>query len=136
MISPRKPVKALPVPVVKGNQPIAGNAKTGEEKSISDDKPTSSYRFGSDDIPSTEEAASMGGSLDRKHGDILLSNDWLDDKLVNAGQALIKELFPNVCGLQDVSLGQTLAFDVMKEGFVQVLHTGRGHCVHHWLSHF
>ena len=28
-----------------------------------------------------------------------------------------------------MSLGQTLAFDVMKEGFVQVLHTGRGHWV-------
>ena len=64
-----------------------------------------------------------------EHERILLSNAWLDDKLVNAGQTLLKARFPNIHGFQDVSLGQTLAFNIVKEGFVQVLHTGRGHWV-------
>ena len=34
-----------------------------------------------------------------------------------------------MCGLQDVSLGHNLAFDVPVGEFVQVLHTGRGHWV-------
>ncbi len=67
--------------------------------------------------------------LNFEHERILLSDAWLDDKLVNAGQTLIKARFPNIHGFQDVSLGQTLAFDIMKEGFVQVLHTGRGHWI-------
>ncbi len=44
---------------------------------------------------------------------------------------LIKKCYPQVKGLQDVSLGQTLAFDVeCRGGFVQILHTGKGH----WLT--
>ena len=45
--------------------------------------------------------------LQRRHENIFLSNDWLDDKLVNAGQDLIKELFPYVSELQDVKTADT-----------------------------
>ena len=46
---------------------------------------------------------------------------------VNAGQTLLKARFPNIHGfLWDRHLH---AFNIVKEGFVQVLHTGRGHWV-------
>ena len=61
---------------------------------------------------------------------MLLNGGWLNDKIIEAGQKLIKEAFPAIAGLQQVNLGQTLAFDVVKEEFVQVLHTGFGH----WLT--
>ena len=60
---------------------------------------------------------------------LLNDREWLMDRLINASQRLIKECYPHVCGLQDVSLGHTLAFDVPVGEFVQVLHTGRGHWV-------
>ena len=60
---------------------------------------------------------------------VLLNGEWLSDILVNAGQKLIQQAHPHVHGLQDVALGHTLAFDVMKGEFVQVLHSGKGHWV-------
>ena len=38
---------------------------------------------------------------------------WLNDSLVNAGQALICEKFPNVKGLQNVNLSRTLSFKLL-----------------------
>ena len=60
---------------------------------------------------------------------VLLNGGWLSDLLINAGQRLIQRTYPHVCGLQDIALGHTLAFDVMHGEFVQVLHTGKGHWV-------
>jgi hypothetical protein len=61
---------------------------------------------------------------------ILLNGGWLTDYLINAGQNLLKKCF-HTNGFQDVSLGQTLAFDVMGcQDFIQVLNTGR----HHWVT--
>jgi len=60
---------------------------------------------------------------------VLLNGEWLSDTLVNTGQKLIQQAHPHVHGLQDVVLGHTLAFDVMKGEFVQVLHSGKGHWV-------
>lgn len=37
---------------------------------------------------------------------------WLNDNITNAGQSLIAKQYPNVCGLQKVTLGTTLAFKV------------------------
>ena len=59
----------------------------------------------------------------------LLTGGWLSDKLINAGQVLIRRHSSQVLGFQDVALGHTLGFDVYKGEFVQVLHTGRGHWV-------
>ncbi len=60
---------------------------------------------------------------------ILLSGGWLNDSLVNAAEALIKEAYPHINGFQDVSLGHTLGFDISRGEFVQVLHTRLGHWV-------
>ena len=60
---------------------------------------------------------------------ILLSGEWLNDTIVNASQRLIATSFPLCNGLQDTNLGQTLAFDIQRSPFVQVLHTGYDHWV-------
>ncbi len=71
------------------------------------------------------------GELSTDDEKILLDGHWLNDKLINAAEALIRNHYEHVRGLQDVSLGQTLGFDVMSnEGFVQIIHTGRSH----WLT--
>lgn len=67
--------------------------------------------------------------LTNEDRDALLSGDWLTDHLVNEGQRLIKKKY-HANGLQDVSLGNTLAFNVMgREKFIQVLHTGKSHWI-------
>ena len=63
---------------------------------------------------------------DRKR---VAEGDWLNDRLVTAFQKLLKQQLPHLSGLQDVSLGQTLCFEVESTEFVQVLHTGCGHWV-------
>ena len=52
---------------------------------------------------------------------ILLSGDGLNDPTVTASQRLIATSFPLCNGLQDTNLGQTLAFDIQRSPFVQVL---------------
>ena len=66
----------------------------------------------------------------------LLNGRWLSDTLINAGQELIHQQFPHISELQDVALGHTLAFSVMYNEFVQVLHNGEGHWVtlNHWMQ--
>ena len=54
----------------------------------------------------------------------LLSGGWLFDTVIVAAQNLIKSKYPSVRGLHDATLGQSLAFNVLQEEFVQILHTG------------
>lgn len=61
---------------------------------------------------------------------LLCSNsEWLNDTVVNAGQALVRKRFPDTCGLQDVSLLRTLAFQPETKQFVQVLNCRDSHWV-------
>ena len=70
-----------------------------------------------------EEPLKWVGNLLRDDEKVLLNpNEWLTDKLMDAGQLLIKECYHQVRGLQSVSLGLTLAFEVQRGEFVQVLH--------------
>ena len=80
--------------------------------------------------PKVKEPSMWVHNLNTEDEKVLLNGEWMNDKLMNDGQMLIKESYPQVCDFQDVSLGQTLGFDVLTEEFVQVLHTGRGH----WLT--
>ena len=57
------------------------------------------------------------------------SSKWLTDYIINATQELLRRKC-SVPGLQSALLSQTLAFDVMREEFVQVLHSGGSH----WLA--
>ena len=61
----------------------------------------------------------------------LVSNPlgWLSDSVINACQRLLKEAHPHVNGLQNTLLGQTLAFRVEPDEFVQILHDGNIHWV-------
>lgn len=76
---------------------------------------------------STTYSKSLSAVDDMK---ILLSpSDWLNDRLINAAQALLKQQF-SIGGLQDVLRGQTWAFEVERSEFVQILHDGGAH----WLT--
>ncbi len=44
-------------------------------------------------------------------------------------QVLLSKAYPVVSGLQDTTLGSTLSFNIMKEEFVQVLHSGGNHWI-------
>ena len=55
---------------------------------------------------------------------------WLTDNLINAAQLLLKKASPHVSGLQDVTRGLVLSFDVEPGEFVQILNNQRGH----WLT--
>ena len=60
---------------------------------------------------------------------LVTEEEWLNDKLITAFLKLLKQQLPHLSGLQDVSLGQTLSFEIEFAEFVQVLHTGCGHWV-------
>ena len=53
---------------------------------------------------------------------------WLNDNIVDAAQILLKKVCP-IQGLQKVSLGLTLIFEVQHGEFIQILNTGAGHWV-------
>lgn len=54
----------------------------------------------------------------------------LNDNVINVFQNMIKRKFPNVGGLQDTVLGQTLNFRIYRSmPFVQVLHDGNLHWI-------
>ena len=54
----------------------------------------------------------------------------LTDSIIDAAQTLLKQAFPQLCGLQSVSCGLTMTFDIEPSEFVQVLNNGMGH----WLT--
>ena len=62
--------------------------------------------------------------------DFLRSNrQWLNDTIINAGQVLIKEMFPSTSGLQDVVHSRMLTFQPETKQFVQVLNCRDNHWV-------
>ena len=68
-----------------------------------------------DDEDFSEEQACMtvsGITLFQSDVDILESpRAWLNERLINVGQALMKEKFPHVSGLQDVGRNDTCTFE-------------------------
>ena len=57
------------------------------------------------------------------------NNAWLTDKIIHPAQVLIRLKYPSVRGLQDPIFRQSLCFEVMKEEFVQVLHSDGNHWI-------
>lgn len=58
------------------------------------------------------------------------SSGWLNDRLINAGQSLLKAKFPDTLGLQDVGRAQTCSFAEEEEGeFVQIINCFDDHWV-------
>ena len=58
---------------------------------------------------------------------ILSPVGWLTDSIIDAAQALLKRDHPHLSGLQTVSKGLTMSYDVQPREFVQILNNGRGH---------
>ena len=60
----------------------------------------------------------------------------LTDSIIDGAQTLLKQAIPQLCGLQSVSCGLTMTFDIEPSEFVQVLNNGMGHCMvdnlHNW----
>ena len=54
---------------------------------------------------------------------------WLNARLINAGQALLRTKFPNLGGLQDVGKSDTCTFDEQIGDFVQVLNCYESHWI-------
>ena len=52
--------------------------------------------------------------------------EWLNERLINAGQVMIKEKFPHEFGLQDVGKSDTGTFEEEDGNFVQILNC-------HWI---
>ena len=59
--------------------------------------------------------------LKTKHREVLQSQAWLDNKLMNAAQTL---LHPHIRGLQDTLLQYNNTFDVPADDFIQWLNLG------------
>ena len=58
------------------------------------------------------------------------SSGWLNGRLINAGQSLLKAKFPGTLGLQDVGRAQTCSFAEEEEGeFVQIINCFSNHWV-------
>ena len=57
------------------------------------------------------------------------SGEWLTDRTINIAQSLLKRQYPEIGGLQSCLLGQTLAFDVEKGKFVQILFVNKNHWI-------
>ena len=86
-----------------------------------------------DDEDFSEEQGCMtvsGITLFQSDVDILESpRAWLNERLINVGQALMKEKFPHVSGLQDVGRNDTSTFEEEVGCFVQILNC----CNSHWI---
>ena len=54
---------------------------------------------------------------------------WLNARLINAGQALLRRKFPSLGGLQDVGESDTCTFDEQTSDFVQVLNCYESHWI-------
>ena len=68
--------------------------------------------------------------LDNDKALLLSDRAWLNDRLIDKAQELLKHQFSYVGGLQSLLLGQTQAFAVEVGEFVQILHAGQSH----WLT--
>ena len=67
-------------------------------------------------------------SLSHRDKEIIASPDeWLTDKIVNAGQMLLLQFYSRMAWLQPPALQQVLAFQVHSEEFVQIVHVMNSH---------
>ena len=60
--------------------------------------------------------------LGTKEKDIIVNGQWLNDKVIQAAQTILRQQFPNVGGLQSSVLVESGMGDVMRENSVQIMH--------------
>ena len=68
-------------------------------------------------------------ALTATHHEVLCSKQWLDDRLINLGQNMMKQQHPYINGLQSVLLGQNLSFIPQGDDCVQILHEFGNHWI-------
>ena len=114
----------------------ANRIRMRREKAVGSHDDTTECSGGT--ISSGEEGVSEGYVCLQISGEKLLQSDldilksssgWLNERLINAGQTLIKEKFPNESGLQDVGRSDTCTFQVHDGEFVQLLNCHRSHWI-------
>lgn len=54
---------------------------------------------------------------------------WITDSIVDAAQTLLKQQFPHIQSLQNVTKGMTMSFYIQTGAFVQILHSDG-----HWFT--
>ena len=54
---------------------------------------------------------------------------WITDSIVDAAQTLLKQQFPHIRSLQNVTKGMTMSFYIQTGAFVQILHSDG-----HWFT--
>jgi hypothetical protein len=59
----------------------------------------------------------------------LTNGKWITDNIINACQRLMRNAYPHIRGLEDTSLGETLAFTIQRGEFVQVLNVSGCHWI-------
>ena len=60
---------------------------------------------------------------------VLSPTGWLNDRIINAAQTLLKNQFPELSGFQDVALGQVMNFTIEFGEFIQIVHS-----LNHWVT--
>ena len=81
-------------------------------------------------VPDSEPVIIMVETEQLTKSDLDILEDrskWLNCKLINAGQFLMKKRFPAVQGLHDVTLSSTLSFPSHDRPFVQILNCAESH---------
>ena len=61
---------------------------------------------------------------------LLATTGWLNDQIINAAQQLLRKQFPLLSGLQNVTLGLVMSFEIPGKEFIQILHSP----VNHWVT--
>ena len=60
---------------------------------------------------------------------LIEEGSWLDDEYMRVTSSMLKAQFPNLVGIHDSILGQTLSFPVTSDPLVQIMHVND-----HWIT--
>lgn len=70
------------------------------------------------------------GLMDGDKKILLSPTEWINDNIIDAAQKLMKKANPQMSGLQNVTCGLTMSFNVQVGEFVQIIHdASRSHWV-------
>ena len=54
---------------------------------------------------------------------MITSGGWLSDQIVDAGQKLLKSMYPHIQGLHKIALGMVLSYSIAKSELIQIMNT-------------
>ena len=65
----------------------------------------------------------------RSQLEILTTNAWLDDSLMDLGQKMLSQQYPHISGFQSVVLSEKFAFVPQPDEFIQILNLNNNHWI-------